>query len=229
MTFSIALRCPRTGMFGVAATTSSLSVGSRCTFVRSGVGAVLTQHRTDPRLGPRGLDFLAAGLDAQATVDALVASTPDARWRQLAVVDGKGDVAFFHGSEHQPIFAAATGDGAVAIGNILANDQICAAQIAAVELHKDSHIGDRLIAALEAGLAAGGEVFPLQSAVMLIADADEFALADLRVDNHERPIEALGDLWGKYRQQMATFAERAIDPGRGGRATNSLEVLARKG
>src|SRR5882757_4649868 len=83
MTFSIAGRCARTGMFGIAITTSSMAVGSRCAFARAGIGAVLTQHRTDPRLGPLGLDLLAAGKTAAETIAALVASTPHHGWRQL--------------------------------------------------------------------------------------------------------------------------------------------------
>ena len=84
MTFALAARCPRTGMLGAAVTTSSLAVGSRCVFARAGIGAILTQHRTDPRLGPLGLEYLAQGKSAQQTIDALVASTPHHGWRQLA-------------------------------------------------------------------------------------------------------------------------------------------------
>ncbi len=93
MTFALAARCPRTGMLGAAVTTSSLAVGSRCVFARAGIGAVLTQHRTDPRLGPLGLDMLGAGKTAEETVAALVASTPHHGWRQLAVVDAAGCTA----------------------------------------------------------------------------------------------------------------------------------------
>src|SRR6266849_5465395 len=95
MTFALAARCPRTGMLGAAVATSSLAVGSRCVFARAGIGAILTQHRTDPRLGPRGLEFLAAGKTAQETIDALVTSTPHHGWRQLA------------GGENEPVRSAA--------------------------------------------------------------------------------------------------------------------------
>src|SRR5216683_2657084 len=111
MTFALAARCPRTGMLGAAVTTSSLAVGSRCVFARAGIGAVLTQHRTDPRLGPQGLDYLAAGKSAQETIDALVASTPHHGWRQLAVVDKEGRVAHFSGGLIASIHGGAIGDG----------------------------------------------------------------------------------------------------------------------
>src|ERR1700757_5415161 len=90
MTFSLIGRCPRTGQIGAAVTTSSIAVGARCAYCAAGVGAVLTQHRTDPRLGPRGLALLRSGCSAQQTLDALVASTPHAHWRQLAVLDAAG-------------------------------------------------------------------------------------------------------------------------------------------
>ena len=87
MTFSLIGRCPRSGQFGAVAATSSIAVGARVAHCAAGVGAVLTQHRTDPRLGPRGLDLLRSGCSAQETVDALVASTPHVQWRQIAVLD----------------------------------------------------------------------------------------------------------------------------------------------
>ena len=107
MTFSLVGMCRRTGMFGAAVTTSSIGVGSRCPYARAGVGAVLTQHRTDPALGPRGLDLLEAGRSAQETVDALVDGNPTVGWRQLAVVDRTGTTALFHGDRIVSIHGAA--------------------------------------------------------------------------------------------------------------------------
>src|SRR5476651_194380 len=117
MTFALAARCPRTGMLGAAVTTSSIAVGSRCVFARAGIGAVLTQHRTDPRLGPRGLDHLAAGKSAEESVAALVASTPHHGWRQLAIVDASGRTAHFSGHLIRSIHDGVTGEGVVAVGN----------------------------------------------------------------------------------------------------------------
>ena len=90
MTFSLVARCPRTGQLGAAVATADIAVGARVPHAGAGVGAVLTQHRTDPRLGPRGLELLRSGCDALATVAALVASTASADWRQLAAVDAAG-------------------------------------------------------------------------------------------------------------------------------------------
>ncbi|MCG8543779.1 MAG: DUF1028 domain-containing protein, partial [Alphaproteobacteria bacterium] len=93
MTFSLVSMCRRTGMFGAAVTTSNMNVGTRCPYAKAGVGAVLTQHRTDNRLGPEGLALLADGVKAPAVIDALAADNPTIGWRQLAVVDRDGDTA----------------------------------------------------------------------------------------------------------------------------------------
>ena len=95
MTFSIVGRCPTTGQFGAVTATSNIAVGARVVHCAAGTGGVLTQHRTDPRLGPRGLDLLRSGCTARETVDALVASTPHAQWRQIAVLDAAGRSAAF--------------------------------------------------------------------------------------------------------------------------------------
>src|SRR5712692_3218459 len=129
MTFALAARCPRTGMLGAAVATSSLAVGSRCVFARAGIGAVLTQHRTDPRLGPLGLEYLAQGKSARQTIDALVAATPHHGWRQLAVVDREGRTAHFSGKLIASIHGGATGAGVVAVGNLLKVNEIPAAML----------------------------------------------------------------------------------------------------
>src|SRR5258707_14954355 len=163
MTFSIAGRCARTGMFGIAITTSSMAVGSRCSFARAGIGAVLTQHRTDPRLGPLGLDLLAQGKSAAETIAALVASTPHHGWRQLAIVDAKGGTGHYSGDRIASIHAGATGDGVVAVGNLLTNPGVPSAMVRDFERDAGRPLAERLAAALAAGLAAGGETFTLVS------------------------------------------------------------------
>lgn len=119
MTYSIGAKCSRTGMFGAAVTTSSIAVGSRCAFARSGVGAVLTQHRTDPRVGPRGLDLLAQGLSAKAVIEQLTHNASGIGWRQLAVVDKDGNTACYHGERITSVHSAHAGVGCVAVGNII--------------------------------------------------------------------------------------------------------------
>jgi len=114
MTFSLLGRCTRTGMLGAVVTTSSIAVGSRCPFARAGVGAALTQHRTDPRLGPLALDLVENGFTAQQAMDAIVAATPHRDWRQLAIIDGEGRTASFGGERVKPEKSEAHGLNCVA-------------------------------------------------------------------------------------------------------------------
>jgi uncharacterized Ntn-hydrolase superfamily protein len=118
-------------MFGAAVTTSSIGVGSRCPFARAGVGAVLTQHRTDPRLGPRGLELLAAGHSASQVMAALVQENPTSGWRQLAIIDTQGETAYYHGDRISSIHAAAQGNAVCAIGNILRSEAVPQAMVEA--------------------------------------------------------------------------------------------------
>jgi uncharacterized Ntn-hydrolase superfamily protein len=213
MTFALAARCPRTGMIGAAVTTSSLAVGSRCVFARAGAGAVLTQHRTDPRLGPLGLDYLAQGKSAQATIDALIASTPHHGWRQLAVVDNAGRTAHFSGDLITSIHGGATSDGVVAVGNLLKVKDIPAAMLHDFERRPERPLAERLVGALVAGLAAGGENEPVRSAALLVVHEQTFPYVDLRVDDDAAPIERLAALWRAYAPEADDFVQRAIAPG----------------
>src|SRR5580704_1596112 len=161
MTFSLIGRCTRTGQIGAAVTTSSIAVGARCAYCAAGVGAVLTQHRTDPRLGPRGLELLRSGCTAQQTLDALVASTQFAHWRQLAVMDVAGNTAAFSGSRTKPEMSAAPAQDVCAIGNILSNARVPAAMLHGFQADPTMHLAERLLHALDEGLAAGGENDPV--------------------------------------------------------------------
>lgn len=228
MTFSIALRCPKTGHFGIAGTTSSMAMGARCLFVNHDAGAVITQHRTDPRLGLVALRHLRAGASAQEALDA-VAATPGIEWRELAIVDRQGNTAARQGSNQEPIYARAFGPGMVAVGNILRNESVPTAMVVAAEAAADLPIAERLLAALDAGLAAGGEVFALSSAALRVAEYDDFCSIDLRVDKSAEPLADLRRLWDAYAPQKDNFVERVMNPDVGGRATNSLDVLAREG
>jgi uncharacterized Ntn-hydrolase superfamily protein len=157
MTFSLIGRCARTGMLGAAVTTSAIVVGARCPFARAGIGAVLTQHRTDPRLGPLALDLLARGFDAQQALAAIVAATPHRNWRQLAVLDVSGRSATFSGAHVRAERGEARGKDCAAIANIVRSSGIPAEMVAAFERSPDQPLADRLLAGLRAGQAGGGE------------------------------------------------------------------------
>ena len=212
MTFSLAGRCGRTGMMGAVITTSSPAVGSRCVFARAGVGVVLTQFWTDPRLGPRGLGLLAEGCSAVDTLDAVVASTPEREWRQLAVLDAQGRTGHFTGGRNKPAFAAASGEGCVAVGNILRNESVPGAMVAAFVAKPADSLPERLLAAVEAGHAAGGEENALVSAALLVVRDAPFPYVDLRVDAGADPLGALRSLWELYAPFADTVLGRALHP-----------------
>jgi len=123
MTFSIAGRCARTGMLGAVVTTSSMGVGSRCAWAEANVGAVLTQHRTDPRLGPRILQRLKDGASPEAIVADLERNEPNLGWRQLVVLDDTGKGAVFNGARITSVMNAKIGRNCAAAGNILRKAQ----------------------------------------------------------------------------------------------------------
>ena len=173
---------------------------------------MLTQHRTDPRLGPRGLALLRSGCSAQQTLDALVASTPLAHWRQLAVLDAAGNTAAYSGTRVKPEMSEAPAQDACAIGNILANARVPAAMLRAFQADTSAVLADRLLHALEEGLAAGGENGPVRSAHLLVVERESFPLVDLRVDWHDTPIAELRALWNLYAPQSNDYLLRALDP-----------------
>jgi len=214
MTFSLLGRCARTGMIGAAVTTSSIAVGSRCAHARAGAGACLTQHRTDPRLGPLALDLLARGYDALHTLRAVLAVAPHPDWRQLAVIDGAGNTAAFTGAHvaHEKA-GEAHGKDCVAIANIVRSPEIPTAMIRVFETNADLPLARRLIEALAAGEAAGGEFVPVISAALLIAHEESFPYVDLRVDQHPSPITELDRLWRDYEPEAELYVTRANDPG----------------
>ncbi len=212
MTFSLVGRCARTGMLGAVVTTSAISVGARCQHARAGVGAALTQHRTDPRLGPLALDLVARGFTASEAMQAVVAATPHRHWRQLALIDAAGRTAVFSGANVRGERGEAQGRDCAAIANIVRSASLPDAMVAAFEKSPELPLARRLVDALAAGEAAGGERQPVISAALLVVDGESFPYVDLRVDDHARPIEELGRLWSMYEPEADAYVVRAVDP-----------------
>jgi uncharacterized Ntn-hydrolase superfamily protein len=213
MTFSITARCPETGMVGVAVTSSSMAVAARCAFVRAGVGGVATQNITDPRLGPRGLDLMEAGKTAAEALAVLLEEHAYRDYRQLALVDAAGGVAHHSGAHTLGTHAVATGEGAVAAGNLLSDPGVPAAMIAAFRDAAAAPFPARLVRTLEGGLAVGGEAGPVRSAGLLVAHREAWPLVDLRVDWSEGdPIADLAAIWQGWAPQMDDYVTRALDP-----------------
>ncbi len=212
MTFSLIARCAETGQFGAVITTSNAAVGSRCCHLKAGVGGVLTQHRTDPRLGPRGLELLESGCTADETIAALAASSTDIGWRQLACVDAAGRTAAFHGDRIYSIHGDAHGNGCVAIGNIIDHPDVPPSMIKAFEADSARPLGERLLAAIEAGEAAGGETGTVHSAQVIAVGEDSFPVFDLRVDWSDTPLSDLRSLYNRYGPERDGFRVRVLEP-----------------
>jgi uncharacterized Ntn-hydrolase superfamily protein len=214
MTFSVSARCPLTGAFGIAVSSSSPAVAARCAHARAGIGVVGAQNITDPRLGQQGLALLAEGLNAAEVLARLVAGTPHSAYRQLVVLGRHGPAAVFHGAGTLGLHAHALGQHCAAAGNMLASTAVPAAMVAAFEASSAPALAERLLAAMQAGLAAGGEAGPVHSAGLLVVRDQPWPLADLRVDWTEGdPIADLAALWALWQPQQEAYVSRALDPG----------------
>ncbi|MGE4250393.1 MAG: DUF1028 domain-containing protein [Parvibaculaceae bacterium] len=213
MTFSISARCAKTGMFGIAVSSSSPCVAARCAHARAGAGAVATQNITDPMLGPKGLDLLAQGLSAQEALAKLRAEARHIDYRQLALVDRAGGTAAFSGAKTLGTHRTAEAPNVVTAGNLLKTTDIPQKMIDAFMADEQAALGDRLIAAMKGALAAGGEEGPVHSVGMLLVRDVGWPVADLRVDWHETdPIGELARLWQLWHPQMDAYVTRALDP-----------------
>lgn len=212
MTFSIAARDTVTGMFGLGVASSSIAVGNRCPWARAGVGAVLTQHRTDIRMGPLGLDLMARGFSARETVDIMVAGSEHPDLRQFAAVDRDGRTAWYDGPGIRSTTAAVEGEACVAIGNFLASDSVPQAMVEAYSARPAPSFAERLVAALDAGVTAGGETQEAMAAALLIVDEHPWPLVDLRVDFQPDPVAALRRLWTSYEPLVERFVTQVLRP-----------------
>ncbi|NGN41842.1 DUF1028 domain-containing protein [Mesorhizobium sp. CGMCC 1.15528] len=211
MTFSIVARCSKTGMFGVAVSSSSPAVAARCAYAQAGVGAVASQNITDPTLGIRGLELLARGASAAEAI-AILKRTTYSEYRQVLAVDATGMSAIHSGPKALGIWAEARAENVACGGNLLANDGIPQAMVNAF-LASEGHLGDRLIATMRAALKAGGEAGPVRSAGMKLVRDVSWPVADLRCDwTEECPIEQVAMLWELYKPQLDAYVTRAINP-----------------
>ena len=212
MTFSLVARCRDTGMFGVAVASSSPAVAARCAYARAGVGAVASQNVTDPTLGPRALELMAAGATAAEAVAILRRTAAHTDYRQVLAVDSAGGSAVHSGPNALGVWAEAVGPDVACGGNLLADARVPEAMAAAFAASR-GHLGDRLLVAMQAALDAGGEAGPIRSAGMKLVREVAWPVADLRVDWTEGdPIAELGGLWKLYAPQLDAYVTRALDP-----------------
>jgi len=212
MTISIAGYCAKSGMFGCAISSSSISVASRCAFVKAQTGVTLTQNVTNPALGPLGLLLLSEGASASQALEQLKQADEHIEHRQLGVLDASGNGATFSGKHALGIFNTSHGSHCIAMGNLLANDQVPQAMIDAFESTTDMDLPTRLVQALNAGVEQGGELGELKSAGLMVCIDHSWPELDLRIDWDDAPIEALKEAWNVYQPQMKDYILRADDP-----------------
>lgn len=212
MTFSLVARCADTGMFGMAISSSSPAVAARCAFARASVGAVASQNVTDPTLGPITLDLMQGGMDAAEAVARVQSSAKFIDYRQVIAIDARGNTAIHSGPNSLGIWTQADGENVASGGNMLANDTVPQALVDGFVV-ASGHLGDRLIAAMLAGLAAGGEAGPVHSAGLLIVDKHSWPYAELRCDWTEGcPIENIATAWTVYKPLADDYVTRALNP-----------------
>lgn len=200
-------------MFGIAVSSSSPCVAARCAHARAGVGVVATQNITDPTLGPRGLDLMASGLSAAEALERIKAEARHIDYRQLALVDAKGNGAAFSGAHTLGTHRTVIKPDVVAAGNLLSTPAVPEKMAEAFLANPEKALGARLIRAMQAALDAGGEEGPVHSVGMLLVRDVAWPVADLRVDWHETdPIGELARLWELWEPQLEAYVSRGINP-----------------
>ena len=212
MTFSLVARCAETGMFGVAISSSSPAVAARCSYTRSGIGAVASQNITDPTLGPMTLDLMQSDKSAEEAIAEIKKQGKYINYRQVLAIDKQGETAIHSGSNSLGIWTDAKGKDVISAGNLLANENVPQAIVDGFET-TTGHLGDRLIAALHSGLLAGGEAGSVHSAGMQVCGKTSWPIVDLRCDwSEDCPIMSVTKAWEVYKPQVEAYVQRALDP-----------------
>ena len=203
MTWSIIAR-DESGAFGVAIATRFFAVGALCPHAESGVGALSTQALVNPFYGKHGLDLLRAGVAAPEVVSNLTAPDEGRDHRQLHIIDAEGRIGQHTGASCIGWCGAVAGEGFSVAGNMLANENVIEASAEAFRKSKKA-FAERLIAALEAGEAAGGDKRGKQSAALLVCSTEVYPDLNLRVDDHAEPIVELRRLYEKAHERFIPY------------------------
>jgi len=207
MTFSIVARCSRTGALGVAVSTAVPAVGAMCMYLRTGVGAVATQAWVNPYLALNALHLLERGAGAESALAEVLKADPAADLRQVGVVDSRGQCATWTGPECTGWAGQRTGASCTIQGNMLTGAATLDAMLDAFEASGEYALEERLMRALEAGQAAGGDKRGRQSAALKVMRDEAYAYLDLRVDEHPDPVAELRRVFDVAQQQFIPFVE----------------------
>jgi uncharacterized Ntn-hydrolase superfamily protein len=226
-TFSVAARCPRTGMLGVAVSTAVPAVGGICSFIKEDVGAIATQSWVNPYLGIDGLKLLEGGMSAPQALERLIADDPGRADRQIGIVDKEGKAAAYTGASCVDWAGHITGEGFAVQGNMLVGAATIENMAQAARGSEAFDLPDRLMLILEAGQAAGGDKRGKQSAALKVFNVEQYPWFDIRVDEHRNPVAELRRIFEIAKQQLLPFTKgmpRRDDP-HGGIPTTVTEML----
>jgi uncharacterized Ntn-hydrolase superfamily protein len=207
MTWSIIARDTKTGQFGIAVATRFFAVGARVPYIAAGIGAIATQALVNQYYGIDGLKLLRDGRSPRDIIDTLIAADSGHASRQLHLMDASGRVAAYTGRECVDWCGHIEGDGFSIAGNMLAGAQVLDDTAGAYAEHKTTPFAQRLIAAMVAGEAAGGDKRGRQSAALLIYGEEEWSDLDLRVDDHADPLAELARLEHVSRERWTHFRQ----------------------
>ncbi len=218
-TYSIVARDPATGEMGVAVQSHWFSVGALVTWAEAGVGAVATQSFIDPAYGPLGLELMRAGKTAKQALAGLIAADPGEAVRQVAMIDAKGNVAAHTGSKCIPAAGHIIGDNFSVQANLMLNDKVWPAMAEAYK-NTSGDLADKMLAALDAAQAVGGDIRGKQSAAILIVSGTNTGrpwvdrVMDLRVEDHPEPLKELRRLVHVHRAyQHMNAGDLAVEHG----------------
>jgi uncharacterized Ntn-hydrolase superfamily protein len=234
MTFSIVGFDPKTKELGIAVQSKFLGVGSVVPWAKAGVGAVATQSYANTTYGPKGLELMEGGKNAQETLDALTSEDEQAEFRQAGIVDAQGNAATFTGEKCYDWAGGVTGQYFAAQGNILVSEETVQAMAKTFE-STEGTLAERLLKALDAGQDAGGDSRGMQSAALLVVKEkggyagynDRFV--DLRVDEHPDPIKELIRIYELQQLYFAPTKEENILEIQGEVRTELISQLNRHG
>lgn len=215
-TFSIVARCERSGELGVAVATAVPAVGSMCPFLVAGVGAASTQSWVNPYLAIDALARMAHGESAEAALAAVLGEDRESAGRQVGLIGTTGPGVAFTGAACTAWCGQLVGADHAIQGNMLNGEATLSAMRTAWLAHPEADLAERLMSALEAGDAAGGDVRGKQSAAIRIVSTEAYPALDLRVDEHPAPVSELRRVLGVARRQLVPFVQgmpRRSSPG----------------
>ena len=205
MTWSIIARDPASGAFGIAIATRFFAVGALCPHAESGVGAVSTQALMNPHYGPQALELLRAGVPAPEVVKRLIAPDAGRAHRQVHVIDSHGRIGQHTGTACIDWCGARAGNDYSVAGNMLAGKGVIDRTARTYEENAQLEFADRLILALHAGDAAGGDKRGKQSAALLVYTTESYPALSIRVDDHSEPIAELRRLYEVAHERFIGF------------------------